>query len=86
MHACYSQLAVVSDVDNGGVCPECQQRKGKFCRAITKQVQWSNARIKVDRMHTRWMNALSKCRGCIEVQSLVKECTTREDRVQGLVK
>jgi hypothetical protein len=31
------------------------------------------------------MNALSKCRGCIEVQSLDKECTTR-DRVQGLDK
>jgi hypothetical protein len=58
----------------------------KFCCAITKQVQRSDARIVVDRMHTRWMNALSKCRGCIEVQSLVKECATREDRVQGLVK
>jgi hypothetical protein len=39
----------------------------------------------VARTH-KGMNALSKCRGCIEVQSLVKECTTREDRVQGLVK
>jgi hypothetical protein len=39
-------------------------------------------------MHTRWMNALSKCRGCIEVQSLDKECTTREERrgIQGLDK
>jgi hypothetical protein len=32
------------------------------------------------------MNALSKRRGCIEVQSLDKECTTRGDRVQGLDK
>jgi hypothetical protein len=31
------------------------------------------------------MNALSKRRGCIEVQSLDKECTTREGR-QGLDK
>jgi hypothetical protein len=37
--------------------------KGKFCRAITKQVQQSDAGIEVDMMHTRWMNALSKCRG-----------------------
>jgi hypothetical protein len=59
---------------------------GEICLAITKQVQWSDAGIKVDKMHTRWMNALSKRRGCIEVQSLVKECMTREDRVQGLVK
>jgi hypothetical protein len=34
------------------------------------------------------MNALSKRRGCIEVQSLDKECTTREERkgIQGLDK
>jgi hypothetical protein len=25
---CYGWLAVMSDVDNGGVCPECRQRKG----------------------------------------------------------
>jgi rubredoxin len=24
---CYGQLAVMSDVDDGGVCPECQQQK-----------------------------------------------------------
>jgi hypothetical protein len=35
----------------------------KFCCAIMKQVQQSDARIEVDRMHTRWMNALSKRRG-----------------------
>jgi hypothetical protein len=23
---CYGRLAVVSDVDDGGVCPECRQR------------------------------------------------------------
>jgi hypothetical protein len=28
-HYCYSRLAVMSDVDDGGVCPECQQRKEK---------------------------------------------------------
>jgi hypothetical protein len=60
----------------------------KVCCAISKQVQWSDAGIEVDVMHTRWMNALSKCRGCIEVQSLDKECTTREERggIQGLDK
>jgi hypothetical protein len=26
--ACYGRLAVMSDVDDGGVCPECRQRKG----------------------------------------------------------
>jgi hypothetical protein len=35
----------------------------KFCHAISKQVQWSDAGIEVDVMHTRWMNALSKRRG-----------------------
>jgi hypothetical protein len=35
----------------------------KVCRAITKQVQWSDARIEVDVMHTRGVNALSKHRG-----------------------
>jgi hypothetical protein len=45
----------------------------KFCRAITKQVQRSDARIEVDRMHTRWRNsAESSARGCITVQGLVK--------------
>jgi hypothetical protein len=68
-----------------GVCPECRQGVEKICRAITKQVQRSDARIEVDVMHTG-MNALSKRRGCIEVQSLDKECTTREDKVQGLDK
>jgi hypothetical protein len=24
---CYGRLAIMSDVDGGGVCPECQQRK-----------------------------------------------------------
>jgi rubredoxin len=24
---CYGQLAVMSDMDDGGVCPECQQQK-----------------------------------------------------------
>ncbi len=32
----------------------------KVCRAITKQVQWSDAGIEVDRMHTRWRAALSQ--------------------------
>jgi hypothetical protein len=35
----------------------------EICRAITKQVQRSDAGIEVDVMHTRWMNALSKRRG-----------------------
>jgi hypothetical protein len=46
-----------------GVCPECRQRVERICRAISKQVQRSNAGIEVDVMHTRWMNALSKRRG-----------------------
>jgi hypothetical protein len=35
-----------------GVCPECRQGVERICRAITKQVQRSNARIEVDVMHT----------------------------------
>jgi hypothetical protein len=34
--------------------------KEKFCHAITKQVQQSDARIEVDRMHTRGRAALSQ--------------------------
>jgi hypothetical protein len=49
---CYGRLAVVSDVDDGGVCPECRQGVERICRAITKQVQRSDARIEVDVMHT----------------------------------
>jgi hypothetical protein len=59
---CYGWLAVVSDVDNGGFALNVDNER-KVCRAITKQVQRSDAGIKVDRMHTRWMNALSKRRG-----------------------
>jgi hypothetical protein len=49
---CYGRLAVVSDLDDGGVCPECRQGVERICRAITKQVQRSDARIEVDVMHT----------------------------------
>jgi hypothetical protein len=49
---CYGRLAVVSDLDDGGVCPECRQEVERICRAITKQVQRSDARIEVDVMHT----------------------------------
>jgi hypothetical protein len=35
-----------------GVCPECRQGVERICRAITKQVQRSDARIEVDVMHT----------------------------------
>jgi hypothetical protein len=49
---CYGRLAVVSDVDDGGVCPECRQGVEKICRAISKQVQRSDAGIEVDVMHT----------------------------------
>jgi hypothetical protein len=61
-YRCYGRLAVVSDMDNGGFALNVDNEQ-KVCRAITKQVQWSDAGIKVDRMHTRWMNALSKRRG-----------------------
>jgi hypothetical protein len=50
--SCYGRLAVVSDLDDGGVCPECRQGVERICRAITKQVQQSDARIEVDVMHT----------------------------------
>jgi hypothetical protein len=53
--------------------------EGKFCRAISKQVQRSDAGIKVDKMHTRWMNALSKRRGCITVQGLGKYAQRGEE-------
>jgi hypothetical protein len=49
---CYGRLAVVSDLDDGGVCPECRQGVERICRAISKQVQRSDARIEVDVMHT----------------------------------
>jgi hypothetical protein len=49
---CYGRLAVVSDVDDGGVCPECRQGVERICRAISKQVQRSDAGIEVDVMHT----------------------------------
>jgi hypothetical protein len=35
-----------------GVCPECRQGVERICRAISKQVQRSDARIEVDVMHT----------------------------------
>jgi hypothetical protein len=54
---CYGRLAVVSDVDNGGFALNVDNEQ-KVCRAIMKQVQQSDAGIEVDRMHTRWMNAL----------------------------
>jgi hypothetical protein len=50
--SCYGRLAIVSDLDDGGVCPECRQGVERICRAITKQVQRSDARIEVDVMHT----------------------------------
>jgi hypothetical protein len=40
---CYGRLAVVSDVDGGGVCPECRQRKeGLPCynKASTTERCW----------------------------------------------
>jgi hypothetical protein len=35
-----------------GVCPECRQGVAEICRAISKQVQRSDAGIEVDVMHT----------------------------------
>jgi hypothetical protein len=40
---CYGQLAVMSDVDGGGVCPECRQRmEGLPCynKASTTERCW----------------------------------------------
>jgi hypothetical protein len=84
---CYGRLAIVSDVDGGGVCPECRQREEDlpcYIEASTTERCWDQG----GRDAHKGMNALSKHRGCIEVQSLDKECTTREDRkgIQGLDK
>jgi hypothetical protein len=49
---CYGRLAVVSDVDDGGFALNVDKRVGEICRAISKQVQRSDARIEVDVMHT----------------------------------
>jgi hypothetical protein len=51
-YMCYGRLAVVSDVDNGGFALNVDKRVERICRAITKQVQRSDARIEVDVMHT----------------------------------
>jgi hypothetical protein len=49
---CYGRLAIVSDVDDGGFALNVDKRVERICRAITKQVQRSDARIEVDMMHT----------------------------------
>jgi hypothetical protein len=49
---CYGRLAVVSDLDDGGFALNVRQGVERICHAISKQVQWSDARIKVDVMHT----------------------------------
>jgi hypothetical protein len=49
---CYGRLAVVSDVDDGGFALNVDKRVGKICRAISKQVQRSDAGIEVDVMHS----------------------------------
>jgi hypothetical protein len=49
---CYGRLAVVSDVDDGGFALNVDKRVEKICRAISKQVQRSDAGIEVDVMHT----------------------------------
>jgi hypothetical protein len=50
---CYGRLAVVSDVDDGGFALNVDKRVAEICRAISKQVQRSDAGIEVDVMHTR---------------------------------
>jgi hypothetical protein len=50
---CYGRLAVVSDVDDGGFSLNVDKGVERICRAISKQVQRSDARIEVDVMHTR---------------------------------
>jgi hypothetical protein len=50
--SCYGRLTVVSNVDDGGFALNVDNEQ-KVCRAIMKRVQWSNAGIVVDRMHTR---------------------------------
>jgi hypothetical protein len=59
---CYGRLAVVSDVDGGGVCPECQQRKEVlpcYIEASTTERCWDRGGCDAH----KGMNALSKRRG-----------------------
>jgi hypothetical protein len=42
----------VSDVDDGGFALNVDKRVARICRAISKQVQRSDAGIEVDVMHT----------------------------------
>jgi hypothetical protein len=49
---CYGRLAVVSDVDDEGFALNVDKRVAEICRAISKQVQRSDAGIEVDVMHT----------------------------------
>jgi hypothetical protein len=89
---CYGRLAVVSDVDDGGFCPECRQGVERICRAITKQVQRSDAGIEVDVMHTRnglRYRALDKGlynQERIERRALNKGLHNKREGIQGLDK
>jgi hypothetical protein len=77
----------MSDMDDGGVCPECQQRKRSlpcYIEASTTERCWDRGGRDAHKVEN---SAESSARGCIEVQSLDKECTTRERRgIQGLDK
>jgi hypothetical protein len=75
----------VSDVDGGGFALNVDNELRDlpcYIEASTTERCWDRG----GRDAHKGMNALSKRRGCIEVQSLDKECMTREDRVQGLDK
>jgi hypothetical protein len=52
LRVCYGRLAVVSDVDDGGSALNVDKEFERICRAISKQVQRSDARVEVDVMHT----------------------------------
>jgi hypothetical protein len=57
-----------------GVCPECRQGVAMICRAITKQVQRSDAGIEVDVMHT-WNE--------LRYRALDKGLYDKRDRLQS---
>jgi hypothetical protein len=88
---CYGRLAVVSDVDDGGFALNVDRRVAEICRAISKQVQRSDAGIEVDVMHT-WnelkYRALDK--GLYDkrmyCRALDKGLQERREGVQGLDK
>jgi hypothetical protein len=79
VHRCYGPLAVVSDVDDDGVCPECRQRKEVllcYIEASTTERCWDRGRQDAHKVEN---SAESSARGCITVQGLVKYAQRGEE-------